>query len=159
MANLGVDCVRSNSEYDFKCQFDDPDTNDGLYKDDNHSCAYYEINEFRTEFSQDTHMLSTLSHNVRSLPGKWNEFKNLISNVTCDKFKFSVIAVQEVWNVPVGVRYDLEGYKPFEYRIRHPSGLVGNAGGGVGFWVDNDLEYEVLEDLSIFEPHAFESLN
>ena len=149
MDNIGVDCVRSNSDYDFKNLFDDPDANDGLFKNNNHVCSYYEVEEFQAEFSKESHKFSTLSYNVRSLPGKWNEFKDFISSVNHDKFKFSVVAVQEVWNVPPGVNYDLEGYKPFEYKIRNPSGRTGNAGGGVGIWVDSDLEYEVIEDLSV----------
>ena len=52
----------------------------------------------------------------------------------------------------------LPGYKPLEYRIRDPSGRSGNAGGGVGVWVDNDLDCEILEDLTVFEPHFFESI-
>ena len=32
-----------------------------------------------------------------------------------------------------------------------------NAGGGVGLWVDKNFEYEPIKDLSIFEPHIFES--
>ena len=158
MASIGVDCVRSNSDFDFKNLFDDPDSNEGLYKECDHACTYYDIEEFQTEFSEESHKFSTLSYNVRSLPGKWDEVRNLIRSINHNKFKFSVIALQEVWNVPVNLNYDLEGYKPFEYRIRNPSGRDGNAGGGVGVWVDSDLEYEVLEELSIFEPHFFESI-
>lgn len=29
---------------------------------------------------------------------------------------------------------------------------------GLGFWVSNDFEYEVVDELSIFQPHFFESL-
>ena len=158
MANIGVDCVRSNPEFDFKKQFDDPDASVGLYKDDNHVCNYYEVNQFQSNFSQDANKFSTLSYNVRSLPGKWDEFKNFIHSVNHDKFKFSVISVQEIWNVPLGISYDLEGYKPFEYRIRDPSGRGGNAGGGVGVWVDEELEYEVLQEFSVFKPNFFESI-
>lgn len=158
MDSIGVNCVRSNADFNFKNKFEDPDANDGLYKDKNHVCSYYEINDFQTEFSHESCKFSTLSYNIRSLPGKWNEFKNFIGSVNHNKFKFSVVAVQEVWNVPVGINYLLEGYKPFEYKIRNPSGRDGNAGGGVGIWVDNNLEYEVLEELSVFEPHFFESL-
>ena len=158
MANIGVDCVRSNSDFDFKNIFDDSDANDGLYNNDNHVCKYYEIEDFKNQFSQECHKFSTLSYNVRSITGKWNEFKNLIRDINYNRFKFTVIAVQEIWNVPVGINYELEGYKPFEYKIRNSSGREGNAGGGVGIWVDSDFEYELLEELSIFEPHFFESI-
>ena len=86
------------------------------------------MEEFQNDFSQEIHKFSTLSYNIRSLPGKWDEFKNFIRNVNHNRFKFSVIDVQEVWNVPRGVCYDLMGYKPFEYKIRDISGRNTNAG-------------------------------
>ena len=156
--DIGVDCVRSNPHFDFRKQFDDPDNDVDLYGDANHSCSYYEINEFHTKFSQDVNKFSTLSLNIRSLPGKWINLKDFVHDINQDSFKFSVIAIQEVWNVPAGVNYHLEGYKSFEYKIRDPSGRDGNAGGGVGLWVANHLEYEVIDELSLFEPHFFESL-
>ena len=123
-----------------------------------HECSYYETDEFREEFVQNMCKFSSLSLNIRSLPGKWSEFRDYISDLNGNDFKFSVIAIQEVWNVPKGVCFELDGYKPLEFRIRDPSGLNGNAGGGVGLWVDNELEYDVIEKLSVFEPHFFESL-
>ena len=53
--------------------------------------------------------------------------------------------------------YDLSGYKPFCYKIRDPLGRNNNAGGGIGLWVDDGLEYEEIEELSISEPNFFES--
>ena len=55
-----------------------------------------------------------------------------------DKFKFTVIGIQVVWNVLEGIHYKLEGYKPFHFTIRDPTGRNSNAGGGVGLWVDNN---------------------
>ena len=78
-------------------------------------------------------------------------------SVNKNNFKLSVVAVQEVWNVPPGTSFDLPGYKPLFYKIRDPSGLSTNAGGGVGLWVDEDLEYEEIKELSVFMPHFFES--
>ena len=39
MANIGVDCVRSSSDFDFKNLVDDTNTDDGLYNNSNHNCA------------------------------------------------------------------------------------------------------------------------
>ena len=158
MTDIGLDRVGSSNEYDFKKQFNDPDGCGDLYKDTYHVCSYYEPDQFHREFSQERDKFSTISLNIRSLPGKWNEFKDFINLINNDNLKFSVIALQEIWNVPMGINYNLDGYNNFEYRIRDPSGRDGNAGGGVGIWVDSDLEYTVLENLSVFEPHFFESL-
>ena len=66
--------------------------------------------------------------------------------------------MQEIWNVPHGTCYELPGYSPIEFRIRDPTRVNNNAGGGVAFWVDDRYEYEIIEDLSIFKPNVFESL-
>ena len=162
MDDIGVDCVRSSELFDFKNKFDDTEDSEGIYNNTEHSCLYYDMDEFRSKFCRDLTLgsskFSTFSLNIRSLPGKWEEFRDFVSCLNGKNFRFSVIAVQEVWNVPRGLNYDLVGYKPFEYRIRDPSGLDGNAGGGVGIWVDNNLEFEILDSLTIFEPHFFESL-
>ena len=82
---------------------------------------------------------------------------DLITGVNKGNFKFAVVAIQEVWNVPPNASYNLPGYKPFYYKIRDPSGLNSNAGGGVGLWVNDELEYEEIKELSIFIPNFFES--
>ena len=46
----------------------------------------------------------------------------MINQLNCNNFKFTVIGVQEVWNVPSGVNYKLPGYKPFHYTIRDKTG-------------------------------------
>ena len=157
--NLGVDCVRTDPNYDLKnCYMGtDSDSDDGLYGSVAHSCNYYEIEEFLHRFSHEPRKFSTLSFNIRSLPGNWIDFRDLVIDVNKNNFKLSVVALQEVWNVPPGASFDLPGYKPFFFKIRDPSGLSSNAGGGVGLWVDEDLEYEELKDLSVYIPHLFES--
>ena len=145
--DLGVDCVQSDPDYDLKNCLDGTDSIDGIYNNVDHSCKYYEMEDFLHEFCHEPRKFSTLSFNIRSLPGSWVEFRDLIIEANKGNFKFSVVAVQEVWNVPPNVSYDLPGYKPFCYKIRNPSGLNSNAGGGVGLWVDQDLEYEELKEL------------
>ena len=158
MDDLGIDCIRSSTLFDFKSKFNDTEYNDNIYSNTDHNCSYYEVNEFKKEFVQGSCKFSSFSLNIRSLPGKWSEFRDYIINLNSNNFKFSVIALQEIWNVPRGVCYNLDGYKPLEYKIRDPTGLNGNAGGGVGIWVDDDLEYDIIDKLSVFEPHFFESL-
>ena len=127
----------------------------GVYSNIQHSCKYYEVEEFTNSF-KDTNKFSTLSFNIRSLVGKWVEFREFISSFS-NSHKFAVIALQEVWNVPKGVCYSLPGYKTFEYKIRDNTGRNSNAGGGVGLWVKNNMDYEILDNISIFEPNFFES--
>ena len=54
--------------------------------------------------------------------------------------------------------FALDGYHPTFYSQRDPSGRNRNAGGGVALWCDSDLTCIRIPDLSIFEPHVFESV-
>ena len=157
--NTGLDRVQTDPEYNFKnLVFNETDNNDSTpYHNIGHSCEYFEQNEFSDKVKNISKQISTFSHNIRSLPGKWNEFSQHIQDINTDKFKFSVICLQEVWNVPEGVDYDLEGYKPFHFTVRDPKRLNSNAGGGVGLWVDDNFEFDPIDEISIFEPHVFES--
>ena len=62
----------------------------------------YEINEIQEkskDFSTFTNS-STLSLNVRSLKNKWTECNELIGELNHENFFFSVIGIQEVWDIP-----------------------------------------------------------
>ena len=73
-------------------------------------------------------------------------------------FKFSIIALQEIWNIPKNVNFSLPGYHDLCFKICDESGLNSSAGDGVTIWVDSSYDYEFLDDLSIFEPHVYESI-
>ena len=153
--NIGLDRMQLEKAFDFADPPEDSAIPNNIYNCILHSCEYFTTDEFNSNFHSLTSHFSTLSLNVRSLPGHWIEFEQFVNSLNKDHFKFSVIAVQEIWNKPPGVVYNLEGYKPLEFRIRDPSGMSSNAGGGVGFWIDKDLQYEVIHPLSVFEPHFF----
>ena len=158
--DLGTDRIRADlGNFDLKYKLTAQDEESSPFVNAGHNCSYFTPGEFQAKYAKSTKHFSTLSLNVRSLPGKWDEFKDLMTALqTKDSFKFSVIGIQEVWNVPRDTNFDLDGYSKFEYRVRDQSGLNHNAGGGVGFWVDEKFDYEIINKLSIFVPHVFESL-
>ena len=145
--NVSLDRVQTDVNYDFKnTLLNDTDDDDSTpYHNIGHNCRYYEQDEFQNNFKNLSKQTSFFSLNVRSLPGKWSEFRQLITELNKDSFRFSVLALQEIWNVPKGTNYDLPGYKPFHFSIRDPSGTNGNAGGGIGLWVDENLEFEPIK--------------
>ena len=49
--------------------------------------------------------------NIRSLPGKWDEFQSHLDNISHKDFNFSIIALQEIRSVPGN--FDIDGYHPF----------------------------------------------
>lgn len=130
-----------------------------MYKQQGHLCQYYEIDEFQEKVKNITKSFSTLSLNVRSLTGKLSEFKELITNLNHNNFKFTVIGIQEVWHIPEHLNTNLPGYKSPVFKLRDSKNKNrNNIGGGIGFWVREGYEYEILNDISIFEEKIFESL-
>ena len=70
---------------------------------------------------------------------------------------FSVIALQEIWSI--NKQYDLTGYSKLLFKTRDMDSVPNpNCGGGVGFFVRSNFEYEVLENESVFIEGVYESL-
>ena len=126
--------------------------NDGLL------CKYYDIEEFQVKTKYMDNNISFLSLNVQSLSNKWLDFKDFIEQLHTEMFEFSVIGIQEIWSLPV-FQTNLSGYKPLICHLRSESkGRSSNIGGGVGFWIKDNLSYKHLTDISIFEEKNFESI-
>ena len=72
--------------------------------------------------------------------------------------KFSVLAFQEIWNVPK--TFSIPGYYKFEYITRDKNGPPNpNCGWGVGIFIDEKYaDYEILANESVFIPHVYESI-
>ena len=134
MNNIGLDRVQTDSNYNFKHIFNDySNDNDNnsptIYVNIGHCCDYVEIDNFSERVSNINKQISFFSFNIRSLPGKWTEFKNTLNSLHTDKFKFTVISLTEIWNVPPAFNFNLPGYSPLHFSIRYSSGLNSNAGG------------------------------
>ena len=119
----------------------------------NQSCQYFEPEEVNAEIDSDS--FSILSHNVRSLSGHFESFKDMLYAML--PTNFSVIAMQEVWSIHKV--YNLTGYSDMVFKTRDMNKERNpNCGGGVGFFVHKKFEYEVLEEESIFVEGVYESL-
>ena len=117
-------------------------------------CKYYDEAEFKNLGKRQN--FSVLSHNIRSLSGKFDELKVLLAGL--QNFPFSIIALQEVWSVSRDFR--LKGYELLEYATRDKtqSKLNPNCGGGVGFFIKEGLNYEIVHFGGEFEKGVYESL-
>ena len=62
------------------------------------SCKYYEVEEMKKEFLNNSEKFSTYSQNIRSINGHWDDILDIINSAI--PLKFSVLAFQEVWSVP-----------------------------------------------------------
>ena len=104
---------------------DPADLADALNEDDNpiytnhpiaiKSCSYFDLEEFLPINStpQFYKNFSMLSFNIRSIHGKYEEFRDFLLDINN---KFSIICLQEVWSV--SREYPIPGYQAIEHITR-----------------------------------------
>jgi len=125
-------------------------------KDSN--CRYFEAFEFSNVFKEN-YDFAAISLNIRSLPGKWDKFLDLLLDLNQGESKFDIICMQEVWSIPKYFKTNIPGYKPIVHKLRNQrDNLSSIVGGGVACWVKNEHDFEVLENISVFEERVFESI-
>ena len=95
---------------------------------------------------------TVLSLNIQSLPSKFSEFTDLLSQFPPDKTP-DVVCIQETWKIIDNSFFPLINYHPLETNTRQVS-----RGGGVGIYVKENLSFKVLKNYSIFYERIFESL-
>ena len=77
--------------------------------------------------------------NIRSLPGKWDNFLDFLLDLNQGEFKFNIICIQEVWTIPKYFKTNIPGYKPVVHKLRNQmDNLCSNVGGGVACWIKNE---------------------
>ena len=79
--------------------------------------------------------------NIRSLLGNWLEFQNFLK-ASFETFNPTVICLREIWSKPCFESFSLPDYHPFHFKIRNPSGINRNSGGGIGLWVVKSVSFE-----------------
>ena len=123
------------------------------------SCTYYTVEDYLSRFGRHIkNSFAIASLNIRSLPGQWDALRLLVQELNSGTVKLSVLCLQEIWCVPPYEDFALDGYHPIFYSQQDPSGRNRNAGGGVALRCDSDLTCTRIPNLSIFEPHVFESV-
>ena len=107
-------------------------------------CDHFTQNRFNELFdktrSSFSNCFSLLHLNIRSLPRNYDNFTRFLANVDS---KFSIMGVTETWLKDSGYSLDIEGYDFI------PNPRPSRIGGGVGIYVDNDLEFKLRPDLYI----------
>ena len=119
----------------------DPDSN---FNFDMVRCNYFTENQFHEFFdttrSSFSNCLILLHFNIRSLPRNYDNFTRFLANIDS---KFSIMGVSETWLKDSGYSIDIEGHD----FIHNPR--PNRIGGGIGIYVDNDLEFKLRPDLAI----------
>ncbi|MBM3939040.1 MAG: endonuclease/exonuclease/phosphatase family protein, partial [Sphingomonadales bacterium] len=116
-------------------------------------CSYTSEAEFILNFTKNTE-LKILTFNIQSLSAKFAQFSTFIQNLTFNDCSPDIICLQELWQFPDTVAFNLNGYHPMVYKLRSNS----VQGGGIGIYVKRDYTFKINPEFSIFYDRIFESL-
>jgi hypothetical protein len=94
-----------------------------------------------------------LSINIQSLMSKHEQLVLEIAELEQKNISVDVIALQETWDIKYPELVVLDGFSPVIFKKRR-----GMRGGGVGFYVKNGIQIEIIEELSPFENKIIEAL-
>ena len=139
----------TNAEEDYKMY----DFSDSPYHNCNILCSYMDETKFSNTY-KNLKNFSFMSLNIQSLPSKFIEFNDMISNLNVNKCSPDVIALQENWQIQDPAFFPLPNYNLIEFKCRRNN----VQGGGVGLYFKNDVCYNILEEKCIFIYRIFESI-
>lgn len=120
------------------------------------TCNFLTVNEYNNLTTSDSpsNEFSTLCLNIRSL-GNTANFSHLQTLVASFSHKPEVIGITETWlkdSQPSTAHNSLHGYTCVtNSRVKH-------RGGGVALYINNNLKYQIVQDLTIMKEQIFESL-
>jgi exonuclease III len=129
--------------------YKDSDLNDDPYFGVNIHCKFHNIDSLADSVKTPIF----LSINVQSLLSKFDQLLEFITILSNLNVQIDVIAVQEIWEVKYKELVILPGFQPLVCKTRSDM-----RGGGVGFYVRENLCFSVIEDLSPFTSKIFESI-
>jgi len=137
---------------EYNREYHDSEVDDDPYFGINVSSKFYDAQSLATaEFVKNAPLY--ISVNIQSLQSKFEQFSTEIAELAEKNIVIDVIALQEVWDVRFPELFCIPGFKPIICKVRQ-----GMRGGGVGFYVKENLNVEILENLSLFENKIIEAL-
>lgn len=152
--DIELGTLNSNPNLDFML------SNINSFQSDDFINPYYEMPISSKFFDNSTFINSyknlslpiILNLNVQSLPSKLDNLQSFIQNLISNHVNIKIICLQEIWQIPFPDLISIPGFS-FVYKQR-----TKNRGGGVGFFIKNDIKFKILTDLSPFSEKKFESL-
>ena len=91
--------------------------------------------------------------NCTGLLSNWDSFYDLMCQWNNDSFSFDRIGIRENYQTLGDTRLSLNGYHD-SINLSRDDGPRG----GVGLFLKDNINFKILEDISVFMPHVFESL-
>ena len=136
--------LQSNSE-------DENELTDSPYSNSTITCNYYDNEQFLSKFGN-TGSLSMLSFNIQSITAKFNEFEDFLSSL--NKFTFDIICLQELWKMHNLDMFQLNSH----HKLICKSRASNTQGGGVGIFINKNLKFKELPELSVFIDKVIETI-
>ena len=90
---------------------------------------------------------------MQSLPAKYHDFKEFICFLGSNSCSPDIICLQETWKIVDSNYFVLPNYSPL-----HANSRVNRQGGGVGLYIKNGLQYQILDQKSVFMEYVIESI-
>ena len=159
---LGLDDICNDPRFNFLTNFSEDEYDDTVpdsffinnqcspYANINLNCSYVETEKLK---NLDSGKFTVLSLNIQSLPAKFNEFSELMTEFPSFESCPEIICLQETWNVVDNSVFPLANYHPLITNLRRSA-----RGGGVGMYIKENLSFKILSKFSIFVERIFESV-
>ena len=146
--------IESNPTLDFRhfnniYHAEDPLSNP--YTEIDLESKFYDLSSLCAKFKNSQNPL-IFSLNVQSLPSKHEKLSTFINELVKNGLQIYAIAVQEIWQIPHLDSVIIPGFK-FVHKTRTEA-----RGGGVGFYIRDDIQFKILNNLSHFSEKNFESI-
>ena len=158
-SDINLDLLRDSPDYDLPQLYHTLIPNDNDYDNIpftgvNLDCKYYAPDQFN-ELSKEMRKTSSYFHlNCQGLQSHWDNFHNLLCELHSTKFSFDFIGISEIFHVPNTDKLSLPGYHPLKVKTRN---VVNGYRGGVGLYVNQNINFHERTDLTVFIPHIIES--
>lgn len=156
---FGLNDLQNLPQFDFKQTFTDG-TNlqenfsdfDNPYENINLSCDYLDTQSFISKYKS-VEDISLLSWNIQGLSSHFSQLCDFVDNLASNNFSLDILALQEIHRIHDSSLFTLKNYSPIVYKQRKNS-----KGGGVGFFLNSELKFSVVEEMSTFKEGIIETL-
>ncbi len=128
------------------------EANDNPYENHSLTCNYYDELSYAKKF-KNLKNLSIFSLNVQSLSAKYNDIKELFNLFSSHSCSPDIVCLQETWKIFDSSYFVLPNYSPLQVKSRE-----NRQGGGVGLYIKNGIQFQVLSEKSLFLEYIIESV-
>jgi len=133
--------------------FTNSDEDETPYAESSFDFCYMDETAFCSQYKNNGKFL-VMSLNIQCLNSKFNELRQLVSNMLYHNCAPDIICLQETWQIPNIELLSIPNYFPLECLVRHNN----VQGGGVGMYFRETVQYRILKEQSVMFDKVYESI-